>query len=137
MLRSSILCIYICSLSCTCTFAADTTASNPCADVQTSQQVNECAAKRYELADHDLNDTYKQFMHKIDKDYKAMPKLGIKYRSAIKRAQQAWIKYRDTNCSALAFETETGSLAETSTLNDCLARMTSERTNELKNLLKW
>jgi uncharacterized protein YecT (DUF1311 family) len=106
-----------------------------CGNIQTSQQVDECAAEQYKSSDQVLNEVYKQLMRKIDLDYKAVPKLGEEYRSAVKRAQQAWLKFRDASCAVEAFEIESGSAAHTTTVNGCLARMSTERTRELKQLL--
>ena len=83
-----------------------------------------------------LNDVYKRLMQQIDRDYRSNSKLGDEFRSNIKKAQQAWLKYRDANCAVEAFEVEVGTSAHTTTVNVCLARMSRERTQELANISK-
>lgn len=115
---------------------AQNEAPNPCSDIKTSQQVDECARNDYQAADQLLNDVYKRLMRQIDRDYKANSKLGDDFRSNLKKAQQAWLKYRDANCAVEAFEIEPSTIAHATAVNACLARMSSERTQELGKISK-
>lgn len=56
----------------------------------TQAEMNTCAADSYKKADAELNATYKKLMAKVS---------TAKDKSLLKKAQQAWIKYRDLQCS--------------------------------------
>ena len=62
---------------------------DPCANAQTTAEMRDCAGKEYKQADAELNKAYKQVMSKLDDEG---------HQAALKIAQQAWIKHRDTNC---------------------------------------
>jgi len=111
-------------------------ASEPCSSVQSSSQVDECAANEYKAADRSLNDVYKKVIEKIGVDYKVDTKLGSELLSALKKAQQAWIKFRDTNCAVESFEAEPGTAAHITATNICLTKMTNERIRALDQMLK-
>jgi uncharacterized protein YecT (DUF1311 family) len=97
----------------------------PCKDAQTQFEMNQCARKEHEAADAELNKVYSRFAAKLDEEQRAQ----------LKTAELIWIKYRDTNCD---FE---GSFYKGGTMRPmvqayCLARMTNERTAELKQQIE-
>ena len=67
--------------------------SDPCAG-ETTFQMKECAAKKYKQADDELNKTYRQLMSKLD---------DAGHQESLKTAQQAWLKYRDSNCDFVGY----------------------------------
>ncbi len=84
-----------------------------------------CAYYAYMTADQQLNDVYKQLTNNIKGDEK---KLLI-------TAQKAWIQFRDANCDFETFNVRGGT--GWSTYHDeCLERMTLQRTSELQNVLR-
>jgi uncharacterized protein YecT (DUF1311 family) len=85
----------------------------------------ECSLKKLAEADAELNKTYRQLVSKLgDK----------KWEMKLRTAQQAWIKYRDTNCDYVS-EFSGGGSAFTFEYNFCLADMTDARTKELQEML--
>jgi uncharacterized protein YecT (DUF1311 family) len=97
----------------------------PCKDAATQFEMNQCARKEYESADAELNKVYNRFAAMLDDEQ----------RGQLKEAEITWIKYRDTNCD---FE---GSFYKGGTMRPmvqsyCLARVTSERTAELKQQIE-
>lgn len=50
-------------------------------------------------------------------------------------SQRAWLKLRDTNCTLEAFEVEVGQPAYVTTVNNCIARMSLERSIYLDKTL--
>jgi uncharacterized protein YecT (DUF1311 family) len=85
----------------------------------------ECSQKTLAQADADLNKTYRQLIAKMG---------NKQWETKLRRAQQAWIKYRDANCD---YESEFsgGGSATTFEYNFCLAEMTKTRAKELLDML--
>ena len=95
---------------------------DPCANAKTTPEMRDCAGKEYKQADAELNQVYKQLMSKLE---------DPGHQAALKSAQQAWIKYRDTNCEYESYLNRGGTMY--SVVNTgCLTRMTKERTTELR-----
>ncbi|MBC7930076.1 MAG: DUF1311 domain-containing protein [Rubrivivax sp.] len=97
----------------------------PCADAETQFEMNQCARKEHEAADAELNKVYSRLAAKLDEEQ----------RGQLKAAELAWIKYRDMNCD---FE---GAFYKGGTMRPmvqayCLARMTNDRTAELKQQIE-
>ncbi len=93
-----------------------------CDNAQTQTEINDCAGQMYEAADADLNDTYKQVMDHLGDNEKA--------KDLLKTAQQAWIKFRDAECTFRSSDSEGGTIHAT-ILAGCLTDMTEERTADL------
>jgi uncharacterized protein YecT (DUF1311 family) len=95
---------------------------DPCANAQTTSEMRDCAGKEYKQADAELNKVYKQLMSKLDDEG---------HQAALKSAQQAWIRYRDTNCEYESYLNRGGTIHSV-VYTGCLTRMTKERTTELR-----
>ncbi|MEC9606605.1 hypothetical protein [Escherichia marmotae] len=54
-------------------------ASAPCSDIQLSSQVFLCSKVTFEHSDSELNNTYKNLLSMIRKEYSAQPDLGVEY----------------------------------------------------------
>jgi uncharacterized protein YecT (DUF1311 family) len=52
----------------------------------------------------------------------------------LKTAQQQWLKTRDADCAVEAFPATAGSKAFTIAQNDCVARMSDERSEFLESI---
>ena len=52
----------------------------------------------------------------------------------LKTAQQQWLKTRDADCAVEAFPATAGSKAFTIAQNDCVARMSEERSEFLESI---
>jgi uncharacterized protein YecT (DUF1311 family) len=99
---------------------------DPCANAQTTTEMRDCAGNEYKQADLELNKVYKRLMSKLeDEGHKAV----------LKNAQQAWIKYRDTNCQDESYLNRGGTIYSV-VYTGCLTRMTKERTTKLQEMLK-
>src|SRR5882724_5276525 len=72
----------------------------PCANAQTQAEMNDCAGKEYKSADATLNQVYRQLVAKLDDEEKA----------GLKDAQNAWLKYRDANCTFVADQYKGGTI---------------------------
>ena len=96
-----------------------------CNNPQTQAAINECANSSYQNADKRLNRVYQQLLPTLEKSRKQ--KLIV--------AQQAWLKFRDTNCEFERSKYEGGSIAP-SIYVGCLENLTKLRTQQLQEYLK-
>jgi uncharacterized protein YecT (DUF1311 family) len=109
-----------------------------CNDAQNQMDMNYCAAQDFEKADRQLNVVYKKAVASqaaIDKDAEdeTDPALfgAVK---ALKKAQRAWIDYRDGQCEGEGFQAAGGSM-QPMLISGCKARLTGARTKELNDLI--
>lgn len=105
-----------------------------CENAQTQMDMNICADKDYQQADKALNAAYKKAVaaaREMDENVKDMGEAYVGAVDALKRAQRAWIGYRDGQCEFAGFEARGGSM-EPMLVSGCLADLTRKRTDELK-----
>ena len=95
---------------------------DPCENAETTVEMRNCVGKEYKKADAELNSVYKQLMSKLGDEGQ---------RSALRAAQQAWIKYRDGNCEFEAYLNRGGTIYPV-IYTGCLSAMTTARTKELR-----
>ncbi|XZO01448.1 MAG: lysozyme inhibitor LprI family protein [Microcoleus sp.] len=96
-----------------------------CDRPQGDVEVRACIRLRYELADKRLNDVYKQLIAKLNGEEKAL----------LAEAQLGWIKVRDNSCEFEVYKNR-GGTGYQGFLNECLERMTKQRTAELEKYLQ-
>jgi uncharacterized protein YecT (DUF1311 family) len=96
--------------------------SDPCAHVSSQSEMTMCWRKEYQAADTRLNQVYRQLVSM----------LGDEEKLELKKAQTAWLKYRDANCEFAANQYKGGSMRPM-IYAICLAEMTDNRTTELKS----
>jgi len=113
--------------------AADWSCSDP--DTLPQQGLNFCALQDSKKADAELNQVWATLFPKLktwDRDtipqWQGLP-------DAVLNAQRAWIAYRDAHCSAEGFRYRGGSI-EPLIYHACRARVTRERTLQLKDYLE-
>jgi uncharacterized protein YecT (DUF1311 family) len=107
-----------------------------CENAMAQSEMNFCANKDYEAADKELNAIYKKTMAAMkdtDKELGAINENYVGAVDALKKAQRAWIDYRDGQCELAGFEARGGSM-EPMLVSGCLADLTKKRTAELKGL---
>ena len=105
-----------------------------CGSVEVSTQVAECVAYEKEQSDYILNLTYKTVLNRIDQQYKNSPALGERYVLLLREAQREWIKLRDVDCKLEAFEIEEAAKAYQVTIDNCISRMSGERSDYLNRI---
>ncbi|MEZ2277711.1 MAG: lysozyme inhibitor LprI family protein [Microcoleus sp.] len=96
-----------------------------CDRPQGDVEVRACIRLRYELADKQLNDVYKQLIAKLNGEEKAL----------LAEAQLGWIKQRDNTCEFEVYQNR-GGTGYQGFLNECLERSTKQRTAELEKYLQ-
>lgn len=97
--------------------------ADSCDNAQTQTELNTCTLAQYEASDKELNTVYNKYRAKLDNNQKTM----------LKDAQLAWIKYKELSCSFETYGLKGGS-AYAMILNQCLAKKTQHRTEELRQL---
>lgn len=93
-----------------------------CRNPQTQSEMNFCAAQSAQAADRRLNQVYQQ----IRANYK-----NSATADQLVDAQLAWIKFRDTSCTAERDRFRGGSMAPM-IYSNCIARLTNQRVKDLQ-----
>ena len=92
------------------------------------------AQNRYDAADTQLNQTYQRILKKVElndyKDYLVSKKL---IKQTLVDAQRAWLSFRDAHCESY-YRLSSGGTSRNSDRLECLAQLTSARTEQLKQL---
>ena len=104
---------------------------DPCAEADSTVEINECLRGVFERADAELNRVYKAAMAHID-DADHMPaRTRRDWKQLLLEAQRNWIAYKEKDCDLLQLEWWQGSGANAAMLG-CLISKTETRTQELK-----
>ncbi|MCX7079988.1 MAG: DUF1311 domain-containing protein [Pseudomonas sp.] len=114
--------------------AAEEAESTPCDAVENDQQTVECSAYSKTTAEQLLNDNYKSLVERMQALYANNKTQLNDITNKLKTAQQQWLKLRDADCAVEAFPAAVGSKAYTIAQNDCVARMSDERSEFLETV---
>lgn len=109
-----------------------------CQNAVTQMDMNICANKDYEAADTELNKVYKLALAATKQQDKELAEIDANYvgaEEALKKAQRAWIGYRDGQCELSSFEARGGSM-EPMLVSGCLTELTRARTKELQAIVE-
>lgn len=109
-----------------------------CANAMTQADMNQCAYLDFEKADKELNRVYKQALAaqvEADKEAAEMNEAYVGAVKALKKAQRAWIDYRDGHCDGVGYEAVGGSM-QPMLIEGCRTQLTQARTKELKELIE-
>lgn len=99
---------------------------NPCDNPITTSEMRDCAWSKFKQADAEMNEVYNTLMNRID---------DPGHKLLLKKAQKAWLAYRDSVAEFEAYFFNGGSAKEQIKAY-ALARLTINRTTELKETLK-
>src|SRR6185436_15178293 len=106
-----------------------------CRDPQTQLEMNLCAGIEFERADAELNRVYRESIagerqadRELDRRYDQRPS----NETILREAQRAWVAFRDAQCTYEANGEARGGSMESMVHGQCLARMTRERTAQLR-----
>ena len=106
-------------------FAAPALAQNiDCKDAITQMEMNICAGKDYQAADKRLNKVYGKLLAASDDKDKEL----------LRKAERAWITFRDTQCEYQASGSSGGSIHPME-LAGCYEALTDARTKQLEQLI--
>lgn len=114
--------------------AAEEADDNPCDAVENEIQTLECSTYSRTTAEQLLNDNYQSLSERMQTRYGNNKAQLNDVTAKIKAAQQQWLKTRDADCAVEAFPATSGSKAFTIAQNDCVARMSDERSEFLESI---
>ncbi|CAH0199052.1 hypothetical protein SRABI13_01681 [Erwinia aphidicola] len=95
-----------------------------CNNAQTQLDMNQCASAEYKKSDNELNNTYQQVLKATSGEQTNL----------LKKSQNKWIEYRDTDCKFQTYSSRGGSI-NSMNVSHCLTGKTEQRTKELKEML--
>jgi len=122
------------ALIATAAHAAEESENNPCDAVENDIQTLECSAYSRSTAEDLLKDNYASLNERMQAAYGKNPTQLADITAKLKTAQQQWLKTRDADCAVEAFPATAGSKAFTIAQNDCVARMSDERSEFLESI---
>ncbi|WP_213940282.1 lysozyme inhibitor LprI family protein [Pseudomonas sp. dw_612] len=108
--------------------------SSPCDAVENDVQTLECSAYSRTTAEQLLKDNYQGLNERLQTVYGKNKAQLSDITEKLKVAQQQWLKTRDADCAVEAFPATSGSKAFTIAQNDCVARMSDERSEFLESI---
>jgi uncharacterized protein YecT (DUF1311 family) len=104
-----------------------------CSDPQNQSDMNICAGIDFERADAELNSAWREAIagaraadRELDRDDERPTNEAV-----LRQAQRAWLSFRDAHCGWEGYEARGGSM-EPMLYNGCRARITRERTAQLR-----
>ena len=97
-------------------------------------QTLECSAYSRSTAEDLHKDNYASLNERMQAAYGKNPTQLADITAKLKTAQQQWLKTRDADCAVEAFPATAGSKAFTIAQNDCVARMSDERSEFLESI---
>ena len=120
--------------------AAAAGAMNPCEAAGTQAESTQCAWNDFKRADAALNVQFrKQLADAAKRDRGDRDNPAVRddrrpsYTEALREAQRAWVKFRDLHCLVEGYWGRGGTI-EPMLRNFCLARLTRERTEQLRKM---
>jgi uncharacterized protein YecT (DUF1311 family) len=93
-----------------------------CDDPQTQTEMNICAGKEFNSSDAQLNTLYNKKIKTLNKTHKTV----------LKKAQRAWITYRDLACESYGLNAEGGTM-QSMLVSNCLTEITRQRIKMLED----
>jgi uncharacterized protein YecT (DUF1311 family) len=106
-----------------------------CVNQPTQLDMNICSYQDWQAADADLNRVYAEALAAVQASDREYPIEGASEEDRLRKAQRAWVAFRDANCDQAGYVMRGGS-AEPLMVNGCLNKMTQDRISELKGLLE-
>jgi uncharacterized protein YecT (DUF1311 family) len=104
-----------------------------CADPQYQAEMNQCAARDFAQADAELNRLWREVIaaarandREVNREFDQQPT----HEETLRRAQRAWVTFRDAHCEHESFEARGGSM-QSMLYEGCRAALTQERIRQL------
>ncbi|SRR5712692_7537124 len=104
------------------TLATSNVTRAQCEDAKSTLQINECFAKELKKAEAEVNKIYQLTVKKLQPDDAAL----------LRRAQRAWLAYRDAQCEA-EHALWGGGTGGPAALMSCKVELTRQRVAEIQN----
>ena len=107
---------------------------SPCDGVEEDKQTLECSKYSRETAEELLKENFQNLLQRVSTQFGANKSQSDYFAKKLDAAQQAWEKLRDADCAVEVFPAATGTKAFNIAQNDCLARMSDERSEYLESI---
>lgn len=107
-----------------------------CTTISISPQLDECIHKQMLSSNARLLAEMRSFEKRAKHLYAPDPALGKELIDKVRNAQEAWLRFREKNCSVESFEIQVGTPAYITTVNNCIILMNAERIKVLKRLIQ-
>ena len=114
--------------------AAEESDNPPCDAVENDIQTLECSVYGRTTAEDLLKENVQSLNDRLQTTYGKNKAQLNDISEKLKVAQQQWLKTRDADCAVEAFPATSGSQAFTIAQNDCVARMSDERSEFLESI---
>ncbi|WP_257098927.1 lysozyme inhibitor LprI family protein [Pseudovibrio flavus] len=125
--------IYLLAIAFSSLSVGSALAKTDCSNVTTQVEMNNCTYENYQLADKALNAAYAKAMAFMKQSDSYIGPDEKRAQDALVKAQRDWIAYRDSACVSYGFLARGGTLVPTLE-NQCLAKLTEQRTKDLKDI---
>jgi uncharacterized protein YecT (DUF1311 family) len=93
-----------------------------CKDAISTKDMQDCMDNEWKKSDADLNRIYRESLKKLKPEQAAL----------LKKAQRAWLTYRDAQCEA-HYKMSAGGTAAPLALTQCRVTLTEERTKTMED----
>ncbi|MBA2124786.1 hypothetical protein DLM45_00920 [Hyphomicrobium methylovorum] len=103
-----------------------------CAKANSTYEINYCADRDFTAADKELNKTYRRAIRKTRERDLDEPYDSAQYEGAMRKAQRAWVGYRDADCKHLTAQEWSGGTGTSAAVLGCMTEKTTTRTRELQ-----
>lgn len=114
-------------------FSSDAVAAeDPCANVVTTLEINNCMNERLARAERELNSTYQKVLAQFDEP-DAMGRTQDQEKRSLEEAQRHWIKFRQANCYVIWLMNADGTIRVSMKVG-CLEELAIQREQQLR---KW
>ncbi|MBI6705784.1 lysozyme inhibitor LprI family protein [Pseudomonas viridiflava] len=133
-MRTIFLTLALMATAVTAAHAAQNPDSTPCDGVDSDNQTLECSAYSRHTAEELLKENFQNLFQRVQSQFVANKTQFNDFTSKLKTAQSAWEKLRDADCAVEVFPSAAGSKAFTISENDCVARMSDERSEYLESI---
>ncbi|WNW12240.1 lysozyme inhibitor LprI family protein [Pseudomonas sp. DTU_2021_1001937_2_SI_NGA_ILE_001] len=115
-------------------YAAQDTDTSPCDGVDSDNQTLECSVYSRQTAETLLKENFQNLLNRVQSQFVANKTQYNDFTNKLKTAQLAWEKLRDADCAVEVFPSAAGSKAYKISENDCIARMSDERSEYLESI---
>lgn len=102
-----------------------------CGNAASTAEINRCFDLAYQAADTKLNKAYQEALAAIKKSGGEKPYDAASWEKALRASQNAWIAFRDADCSGLTPMSWGGGTGGTAAVLECMRAKTEARTKEL------
>lgn len=133
-MKSVFLALALLATGMTGAHAAQDPDATPCDGVDEDKQTLECSKYSRDTAEQLLAENFENLLQRVQTQFGANKAQFDYFTGKLKAAQLAWQKLRDADCAVEVFPAAAGSKAFTIAENDCLARMSDERSEYLESI---